>query len=41
MRNDEENGENGVYGKDGDNGGMLRDSVCEFFIFYSTFISVT
>ena len=41
MRNDGEDGNNGVYGEDGMNGDMLRDSVCGFFIFYSTFISVT
>ena len=41
MRNDGENGENGINGVYGEDGNMLRDSVCGFFIFYSTFISVT
>jgi hypothetical protein len=40
MRNDGGYGINGVYGEDGNNGEMVRDSVCGFFIFYSLFISV-
>ena len=41
MRNDGKDGVYGINGVYGEDGNMLRDSLCGFFIFYSTFISVT